>query len=346
MITFVCCIEPGLLEPQSLRLIDSLRRFGGKFADAPFFAVQPRFGPPLARSTRRELERLGARHVYLPARRRYAWYHFTNKAAAVVAAEELATTEQVAFLDSDVLVLREPTEFELAPGEDFAACSPDTGVVGTTGPDSPYESQWRRIAEVLGINFDNVPWVEALLVGKRIRLYFNGGVFTYRRATKLGRSYMDACIRLLDAHLGFPKNGEHWLEQISLGLSMHARGLRWRSLPLPYNYTMASYLPHYWNPDVLRQTRVLHYHDSMGPHFFNELLERIKATQPDRHEWLSAWGPTVTPSPWPTKVAAELLRVGRGVPRWAYRRRAKAARRPYPAPTVAQTAPAGGGVCA
>ena len=47
--TFVTCIESGGLEEQTIRLMKSLRKWGGKFADAPVYAVNPRFGVPLAR---------------------------------------------------------------------------------------------------------------------------------------------------------------------------------------------------------------------------------------------------------------------------------------------------------
>src|SRR5205085_1505515 len=62
-ISFICCVESGPLEDQTVRMVESLRRWGGRLAEAPVVAVTPRFGPPLARTTRRALDRLSARHV-------------------------------------------------------------------------------------------------------------------------------------------------------------------------------------------------------------------------------------------------------------------------------------------
>lgn len=42
-ITFVCCVELGSLEAQTVRMIESLRRWGGQFANATVFAVTLRF---------------------------------------------------------------------------------------------------------------------------------------------------------------------------------------------------------------------------------------------------------------------------------------------------------------
>ena len=50
-ITFVCCVESGSLESQTIRMVESLRRYGGKFANAPVIAVTPRFGAPLSKAT-------------------------------------------------------------------------------------------------------------------------------------------------------------------------------------------------------------------------------------------------------------------------------------------------------
>ena len=47
-ICFVACVESGQLEAQTVRLAESIRRFGGSFADSEILAVTARFGPPLA----------------------------------------------------------------------------------------------------------------------------------------------------------------------------------------------------------------------------------------------------------------------------------------------------------
>lgn len=49
-ITFVCCVESGLLENQTVRMIESLRRWGGRLRESPIFAVTPRIGSPLSYS--------------------------------------------------------------------------------------------------------------------------------------------------------------------------------------------------------------------------------------------------------------------------------------------------------
>lgn len=40
--TVVACVESGVLEPLTIRMVDSLRRFGGRFANTEVVAVTPR----------------------------------------------------------------------------------------------------------------------------------------------------------------------------------------------------------------------------------------------------------------------------------------------------------------
>jgi hypothetical protein len=140
--TCVCCIESGSMETQTLAMLQSLRKCGGQLASAPVLAVTPRMGPPLARATHRQLEKLGVVHRGSHAIRTYGWYNFLNKTLAVLEAERFATTPTVTWIDSDMLFLGEPTELWLGDDEDFAACTPDA-VGATTGPGDGNEPFWR-----------------------------------------------------------------------------------------------------------------------------------------------------------------------------------------------------------
>src|SRR5688500_15414826 len=163
-ITFVCCVEAGPLEAMCLRLIESLRRNGGRLANAAVLAVNPRFGPPVSGETRRRLAALNARYLHLPSRGQpYVWYHFMNKVRVMDLFErELIDTDLVGCLDSGMVVLGEPGELLLDDATDVAACNPDNSLLAsTTGPGHEREKYWRRICDVLGLEIDALPWIEA-----------------------------------------------------------------------------------------------------------------------------------------------------------------------------------------
>jgi hypothetical protein len=318
-ICFVSCVESGPLEAQTVRMAESIRRFGGSLADSEILAITPRFGPPLARQTRKRFKELGVRHERIPSHPSYAWYHYLNTPLAMAAAEELSDATLLGWLDSDVLFLGEPEEFKLAPDVDFAAAVTDNGVVGSTGEGSPHEADWRALCELLEIDVETLPWVMTYMERERIRLYFQAGIFIYRRGLGFSKFYLDMCTQVLDARFGFSHSAEHFTDQICLGLAMFKFGLRWRQLSDSHNFAMASFLPEQYSREDFRATRVLHYHDGLGPHFYAEMLDRLERSHPDVHAWLSAEQPLTDPAPRPHRVLREGLRVARGLPRRRYR---------------------------
>jgi hypothetical protein len=319
-ICFVACVESGPLEPQTIRLAESVRRFGGALAGSEILAITPRFGPPLARDTRRRFRELGVRHEKLPSHPRYAWYHYLNTPIALAAAEDLTDRPILCWADSDLLFMGEPSGLLLDPDIDFIAGSTDNGVVGTTGPGSPHEADWRRLCSIVGIDVDGLPWVTTHLEKERIRLYFQAGVFAYRRGIGFSRFYLDMCIQALDQRFGFADSGENYTDQVCLGLAVHKLGLRWRQLDPTHNFPMASFLPHADLPEQLAVARILHYHDSMEPGFWPTCLERLSHGQPEVRDWLNERGPLTDPAPAPSRAVRHGLRVARGVTRRRYRK--------------------------
>ena len=110
-ISFVCCVKSGILEGATVRMIESLRRWGGAFARAPVYAVTPRYDAPLSRATHENFKRLDVRHLYLACKTPYSWFKYYNKPIALDAADAVADTETIAWLDSDILIVGEPEAF-------------------------------------------------------------------------------------------------------------------------------------------------------------------------------------------------------------------------------------------
>jgi hypothetical protein len=319
-ICFVACVESGPLEAQTVRLAESIRTFAGALAGSEILAITPRFGPPLSPATRKRFNELGVRHERLASHPKYAWYHYLNTPIALAAAERLTTADLICWADSDLLFMGEPSDLLLEPGIDFVAGSTDNGVVGTTGPDSPHEASWRQLCELLDIDMESLPWVTTHLEKERIRLYFQAGIFCYRRGIGFSQFYLDQCIKALDQRFGFADSGENYTDQVGLGLAVHKLGLNWRQLNPTHNFPMASFLPHADLPEELAETVILHYHDAMKPHFWATCLERLKPGHPEVHAWLSSRAPLGDPAPKHWHLVSETLRVARGVSRRRYRK--------------------------
>ncbi|KRQ12604.1 hypothetical protein [Bradyrhizobium manausense] len=315
--TVVVCIESGLLEPLTLRMVESLRRFGGRFASLDVVAVTPRFTPPLAPTTRRRMAELGIDHLRVHPRDPYAWHHYMNKPEALAAVEARTRSNAIAWLDSDILFLREPNELELPDGVDFIAGAPDAGVIGSAGAGDANESFWGRSAALVGKRLDDLPWLRTS-DGRLIRFYVNSGVFVYRRATGFGRAYLANCKKFLELKVARTHSQVHFLDQVMLGLTVIERGLSWKMLPASSNFPVCGALPDNYEPSKVADVSVLHFHDSMGRALWGKLLDSLGPDHDRVRAWLEPQGPIELPPSGLSSLMRGALRITRGVRRQVF----------------------------
>lgn len=310
-ITFVCCVEAGSLEAQTVRMVQSLRKYGGQFANAPVVAVTPRFGSPLSRKTHQIFDQYEIEHLYLRSdlrRDQYTWNHFMNKPNAILAVDERVRSEAIAWLDSDLLIVGDLAPLALQEQESFLACTSDQ-IGATTGPDDPTDHYWTAICKHLGIDIEALPWVTTEIEQTQVRYYFNSGLFAYRRETAFAKQYLENCIRILDGRIASQAFGFFFTDQCALGLTAFQLNLPWRSLPCAYNYPVSASTHATWyNEAALQNARVVHYHDSMWSPFWPTFLQCIQKTHPEVAGWLGALGPMSNESPIPYRVLSRLLK--------------------------------------
>ncbi len=314
-ITFVCCVESGSLESQTIRMVESLRRYGGKFATAPVIAVTPRFGPPLSKATLQVFKNLEVTHLRPQIKTNYPWFKFLNKPLALVAAEEYITSESVSWLDSDLLILDEPEKLELLPSEDFLGFPVESKEMGTIGAGDPYEPLWKEFCRVVAIDIEDLPWTITAQTNQRVRLYFNGGIFVYRRSTGFAKNYLDICLQLLDSGIGTKAEGYNVgiKEMSAIGFAVIKMGLAWRSLPYSHDYVMLSKTHDDWyREELLKEARIVHYHDSMWPAFWPVFIECLRNTHPEVEKWLASLGPMSNQAPLQWRLMGKVLKNFRG----------------------------------
>jgi hypothetical protein len=304
---FVCCIESGSLESQTLRMIESLRRWGGAFADMPVLAVNPRMGTPLSYRTLRALDSLQVDYLRLKNRDRYAWDKFLNKPYAVLAAENYFQSECIVWVDSDLLFVGEPEQLILSDEEDFVACASDKNI-GTNGIDDTNAPYWQNACQVVGLEIGSLPWVITEREQERIRLYWNGGIFAYRRSTNFAQTYLDTCLCVYDSQVISCESGMYFHEQVSLALAMLCGQLRWRSLDETHNYSFGSKTFEKWyHEEKLRAAKVLHYHDAMWDWFWDTFIDCLNKTHPDIADWVKTLGVMKNEAPIQWRVMKKLL---------------------------------------
>src|SRR5688572_27482796 len=283
--TFLMCVESGYIEGQIPVAVEGIRRFGGRLAGAPVLVVTPRFGPSLTGATQRKLAELGATYVRRNLRNPWDWYVYMNKALGAALGEELATTEQVLWMDSDCLIVSEPEPLLLAAGEDIACCSVDKNV-GSSGPDDPYEAYWKALADHYGVTVDRLPWVETAHDRRRVRFRLHSGVYSFRRGSGLGRTFVEDMESMLASGIAFSRKLPYPGDDVALAFSIVRRSLKWRILPMSCNYEMTPTSEIYRRDDA-RSAHVLHFHHTLGrPDEAAWFLRELESFRPDVADWL------------------------------------------------------------
>lgn len=305
-VTFICCIESGGLEEMTVRMAASLRRFGGRFAHAPIIAVQPRRGVGVTPRTRQQLDEYDVALVRDVAANVYPWNQFFNKPAAMQVGNRLAKTPTVCWIDSDILVLAEPQLLSLDDEEDFVAC-PSDNCGSTTGPGDRNEAYWKLVIELAGLKLDDYPWL-VNCQGNRVRTYFNSGLFVYRRDSAFMQHYPAACERLLMSGYKSPITGLFFTDQVMLGASAIAAGLRMRALPMEYNYPVGSQTEEPYSSARMARTVIMHYHAALFPEYWPTMLEQLRQDRPEVYEWLAPWGPISGQTHWPARIVRKVLK--------------------------------------
>jgi hypothetical protein len=280
--TIYTCIESGRLEPEVLLMLRTLRAFGGRFANCPVLAIQPRSGPSIAHSTRRELEKLQVSYIKRPMRHRFDWLGFANKPQAAVMADELARTKHVVWLDADVLVVSEPTALD-APQHDVQevlACVEELGPV-STGPGDRFEPFWQALAEGAGMP-EGVPFVTAGPSGKRIRLQFNSGVFRFHRGSGFAQRYLELFEKLYALRV-MPKDDPTMFlhEQIIFSIAAASWRGGFAALDPHYNFHAEPMYEALYPPSHYDRAVLLHWHGSLRMEDFRDtFVQRLRTSLP------------------------------------------------------------------
>ncbi|HEV3352840.1 MAG TPA: hypothetical protein VG076_07950 [Acidimicrobiales bacterium] len=260
-VAVLCCTEAGRLERQSVLLCETIRRRGGRFADLPVYSFQPRPGPALAAKTRERFAELGVVHIEAPLNVCLPSYGFGNKAHAAAFAEAFLDHDIFVVMDSDMLVLSEPREFDLPDGVDLALRPEPFKVAGTTDDDENAE-MWDAFERHAGVNGPR-RYVETTVSRERIRAYYNSGLIVARRSLGLMRRWHDLTESLANSGVIPQDSRAIFTEQYGLAMAIATLGVEPDILPPTYNYGLP------WHDQLPDDVRAARLGDVVVAHYFH-----------------------------------------------------------------------------
>lgn len=184
-VAIVLSVERGILEHQALLLVESLRRFGGRSADLPVYAISPRPARAPGEECLARLRRLGASTIVESLIDEGEAYGTLARLAACAWAETSLGHGTIVSLDNDMVFVR-PPDFSLGQA-DVIARPVDCKGMCTGGDGDGFDAYWREASRLCGVEYDSIPWVETTVDRVRVKASYNGGMVIVRRGLGLFR---------------------------------------------------------------------------------------------------------------------------------------------------------------
>ena len=163
------------------RMAESIRTFAGKFSRSPIWVYIPNDFVIDDAALKKDLQSLEVKIKTSHTPDEAAWLFYAGKVYAAGEAEKAAEglASVLVFMDSDTIVLSEPTEFDLANDKCLAFCPVMHNRSGSLY-DAPPDPFWSKIYQVLSISDDMLFPMITPADRQKIRAYFHIGLVVAR----------------------------------------------------------------------------------------------------------------------------------------------------------------------
>jgi hypothetical protein len=238
-IAFILCTEGGQLEQESLLMVESFRKYTGRFKESPLFSFQVRELNDVSQATIDKLASFNVKHRKVVLNLKYPDYPLANKPLLCAYAEQTIDADIIVFLDSDLVFFSEPKEFLLLPEYDVGIRPEHHKMIGSEGITDPNEAYWMHLYQITGAQ-DLDRYVTTTVDRKRIRAFWNSGVVAVRRKTGIFTAWKQAIEQLLEVGTSITK--ENWYyEQSALSATICALTDKVFHFSPGYNYPVHSH---------------------------------------------------------------------------------------------------------
>lgn len=221
----------GSDENETLLMVRSLRRFGGRQKDTPVMVMTPR-PAPLSTGACHALEALDAEIIPFDVPREALDFPFGAKVFAAAAAEARAEgrCQTLAWMDSDTLFAGDPTSLALKPGCALA-CRPVMLKNISSLAGEPVNPFWQALFAACATPLESLPPCATLVDGVPIRPQYNAGLLALRPERGLLRAWRDHFARLYPDPVFAPFYEQHRLYRIFIHQAVLAAVLLARLKP-------------------------------------------------------------------------------------------------------------------
>lgn len=197
-LTFSSIIFPGTeSETSSLLLAESVRSFGGVFANHPIWFCMPDTGKPLSDHANRRLKELDVRIIPFPFDSASNDIFFAEQLTGLEIMERLSEkqTEFLVWMDANTLLLNEPKELIL-PQEKTFGYRPVHHLLLGSRFDEPLDAFWTQLYQDCQVPLERVFPMRPVVEDLKMRPYINAGFMIIRPQRNLVRQWWETFTNL------------------------------------------------------------------------------------------------------------------------------------------------------
>jgi hypothetical protein len=250
-IAFLICTEAGPIENHSLLLVESIRKFGGSFKDAPIYSFEVRNTPEISSKTLNALKSFEVVHIRKFLNSKYTNFVFANQPCLGAWAEENIDAEVLVLLDSDKVFFNEPEEFLLPSEYDVGVRPVFIKNVGSEGESDPNEEYWQQLYELVGVR--NNMFVTSTVDQKTIRAYWNGGLVAVKRNLGMFSNWKHNLEKVLEKGIQPRVAGNFYVSQTTMAATICGMTDKVKTLSPQYNYPISLHNTLYKRSSQLEQ---------------------------------------------------------------------------------------------
>jgi hypothetical protein len=305
-IACIMCTEGGLLEQESLLMVESFRKYAGNMKDIPIYSFHVREQNDVSPETIQRLKSFDVQHQKIVLNNKYPDYPLANKPFLCAYAEQTIDAEILVFLDSDLVFFSEPTEFLLPQGYDVGIRPEHHKMIGSEGINDPNEEYWMHLYNLAGVK-DLDKFITTTVDRKIIRPFWNSGVVAVRSSAGIFTAWQQTIEKLLEE--GTSVNSKNfYYEQSALSATICAQVDRVWQFATGYNYPIHSHNQIIAAERLDSLDRVICIHD----HLFRSRTENYRERtwvktlkclkefdrSSEKYNWLYEYLTSHTPSPY------------------------------------------------
>ncbi len=280
-LVFICCIQPGFLEEQVVRLAQSIRLFAESHSNYPIYAVSPQ-GETISSRIMHKLESLAVTLIVKDLNKELAHFAYANKAYSIEYVQSQYNHDAYIFLDSDTLFVDEPSALCLDEDIDFLARPVDMRNICSSPLDDVNQQYWRSCCQLAGVELTDLPIIMSTVDKQVIRANWNGGLLMFRGNTEIGTKWRHLIENMWRRRL-LAKPNSFWGSG-QVGFTLAACSLNMRGLSLSRDYNIPMHLPsRQTRIDRIEQPRHIHYHWLFDSEYQAEWSEKLASLRLKHH---------------------------------------------------------------